>query len=182
MGVDGRKANAVARRVALEITGRLGRAGGRFSLSSSHLSAAVETAVVNAPAHYQLVETHVEAVDLTCPIVVVVVERVAAGGLLELVERYGLSRRQAEVARLLALGRSNAQIATALTVSVHTARHHTEVVLAKLRVRSRAAVAALVGVVGDAEPSDGGAALGPPVINPIATAFDEPARQRADCR
>jgi DNA-binding CsgD family transcriptional regulator len=53
-----------------------------------------------------------------------------------------LTAREAEVARLLALGRSNGAIAAALGISAHTARHHTESVMAKLGVRSRAAVAA----------------------------------------
>jgi DNA-binding CsgD family transcriptional regulator len=38
-------------------------------------------------------------------------------------------------------GRSNASIATTLGVSEHTARHHTERVMVKLGVRSRAQVA-----------------------------------------
>jgi len=61
---------------------------------------------------------------------------------------WGLTPRQAVVARLLAEGRSNAEIAERLGISPHTARHHTESVLLKLDVRSRAEVAArLMGVV-----------------------------------
>lgn len=55
---------------------------------------------------------------------------------------WGLTPRQAAVARLLAEGRSNAEVAERLGISPHTARHHTESVLLKLGVRSRAEVAA----------------------------------------
>jgi DNA-binding CsgD family transcriptional regulator/PAS domain-containing protein len=77
------------------------------------------------------------------PAVVVCVER--AGRELPdpslLVERFGLTRREADVTHLLMQGRSNASIATTLGVSEHTARHHTERVMVKLGVRSRAQVA-----------------------------------------
>ncbi len=57
-------------------------------------------------------------------------------------QRFGLTRREAEVALLLAEGLSNAQMAERLFVSPHTARHHVENVMGKLEVVSRAAVAA----------------------------------------
>jgi len=56
-----------------------------------------------------------------------------------------LSRREMEVARELAAGRTTAQAAAALGISVHTARHHAERAYAKLGVRSRAALGALLG-------------------------------------
>jgi len=59
-------------------------------------------------------------------------------------ERYGLTARQTEVVRLLAEGCSNAEIATRLEMSYYTARNHTEQVLGKLGVSSRAAVGALL--------------------------------------
>ena len=52
--------------------------------------------------------------------------------------RYGLTAREVEVAVLLAQGRSNAGIAEALRISAHTARHHTQRILTKLGVHSRA--------------------------------------------
>jgi DNA-binding NarL/FixJ family response regulator len=52
-------------------------------------------------------------------------------------ERYGLTRREAQVARLLAQGRSNQAIARELNISAHTARHHTQRILSKLEVHSR---------------------------------------------
>jgi DNA-binding response OmpR family regulator len=59
-------------------------------------------------------------------------------------EKYGLTARQTAVARLLAEGCSNAEIARRLSVSYFTARNHTEQVLAKLGVSSRSAVGAVV--------------------------------------
>ena len=50
---------------------------------------------------------------------------------------HGLTPRQAEVALLLAERRTNREIASALCISVHTARHHVEAVLAHLGVNRR---------------------------------------------
>jgi DNA-binding CsgD family transcriptional regulator len=61
-----------------------------------------------------------------------------------LAQRYGLSQRELEVALLLADGRSNVEIAAAVKVSTHTARHHTQHVLGKLGVPSRSRAAALI--------------------------------------
>src|SRR5690606_28504656 len=47
-------------------------------------------------------------------------------------QRFGLTDRQIEVARLLAQGLSNAEIAETLGLSTYTARNHTEAVLLKL--------------------------------------------------
>ena len=52
--------------------------------------------------------------------------------------QFGLTGREIEVARLLSEGRRNAAIAVTLGISPHTARHHTQRVLAKLGVHSRA--------------------------------------------
>jgi DNA-binding response OmpR family regulator len=62
----------------------------------------------------------------------------------ELQRRYGLTPRQAVVARLLAEGCSNAEVAERLGVSDHTARNHTYHVLAKLGTSKRARVATLL--------------------------------------
>ncbi|HEX2778174.1 MAG TPA: helix-turn-helix transcriptional regulator [Gemmatimonadaceae bacterium] len=56
------------------------------------------------------------------------------------VSRLRLTTREADVARLLAQGQSNARIASLLAISPHTARRHTEAVMLKLGVHSRAAV------------------------------------------
>lgn len=57
---------------------------------------------------------------------------------------FGLTAAQARVARLLADGLSNEEIAEALFISPATARNHTARVREKLGVRSRAKVAALI--------------------------------------
>jgi DNA-binding response OmpR family regulator len=62
----------------------------------------------------------------------------------ELRARFGLTARQITVARLLGEGYSNAEIAQQLSVSYFTARNHTEQVLAKLGVPTRAAVGAVL--------------------------------------
>jgi DNA-binding CsgD family transcriptional regulator len=49
----------------------------------------------------------------------------------------GFTTRESEVARLLTRRLTNAELAAALGVSAHTARHHTERVMQKLGVRSR---------------------------------------------
>jgi DNA-binding CsgD family transcriptional regulator len=51
---------------------------------------------------------------------------------------HGMTPREAEVASLLADGLSNTAVARRLGISPHTARHHTQRVLGKLGVHSRA--------------------------------------------
>lgn len=58
--------------------------------------------------------------------------------------QFGLTTREVEVAHMLAEGCSNAGIAERLSISPHTVRHHTQRVLAKLGVHSRAAAGARV--------------------------------------
>jgi DNA-binding CsgD family transcriptional regulator len=60
----------------------------------------------------------------------------------ELHSRFGLTRKEARVARLIAEDLTNDEVAAQLSISPHTARHHTERVLAKLGVRSRLRVRA----------------------------------------
>ncbi len=55
-------------------------------------------------------------------------------------QTYGLTPRQAEVARMLAMGWSNRQIAERLDLSPHTVRHHAQAVLEKLGLHSRKAL------------------------------------------
>jgi len=59
----------------------------------------------------------------------------------EMQERFGLTPREAEVAELIARGLDNRTIAERLFISPHTVRRHTERILAKLDIDSRAAVA-----------------------------------------
>ncbi|HEY6825644.1 MAG TPA: helix-turn-helix transcriptional regulator [Gemmatimonadaceae bacterium] len=58
-----------------------------------------------------------------------------------LIERFGLTRREADVALQLASGATRDAIAAALGVSPHTVRAHTEHVFLKLGVKTRSAVA-----------------------------------------
>lgn len=75
--------------------------------------------------------------------VLVTIERAAAHlpSLACLMRRFGMTAREADVALLLARGKRNTAIAEELTISTHTARHHTESVLSKLSVHTRAEVA-----------------------------------------
>ena len=59
-----------------------------------------------------------------------------------LTSRYSLSPREITIARHVALGDTAQAIASALSISVHTTRRHTENVFTKLGVHTRAAVAA----------------------------------------
>jgi DNA-binding CsgD family transcriptional regulator len=73
------------------------------------------------------------------PVVIIALERL--GSELppepEVRTRFGLTRKQASVALLLAQRKSNQEIASELFISPHTARHHTERVLTKLGVHAR---------------------------------------------
>ena len=55
--------------------------------------------------------------------------------------RFGLTRREAQIARLLARRATNREIAEQLDVSPHTVRHHVENIFAKLGVHSRRSMA-----------------------------------------
>jgi len=55
-----------------------------------------------------------------------------------------LTRREREVAQLIAYGFSAKAIASRLEISTHTARHHTERILTKLGARNRVAVASII--------------------------------------
>jgi len=57
-------------------------------------------------------------------------------------DSYGLTRRELEVLRLVAGGKSNRQIAADLVISDHTARRHLQNIFQKLGVSSRAAATA----------------------------------------
>lgn len=85
------------------------------------------------------------------PAAVILVRRASRRSLsdAELHERFALTARELQVARLLAAGRSAREVAGALGISYYTARHHVEHVLAKVGVRSRAAVAAVLAAGDD---------------------------------
>ena len=74
----------------------------------------------------------------------------------EVAECLGLTPRQAEVALLLGERYSNKEIAAALSVSVHTARHHVEAVLAHLGVDRRGVQETIErGIARDSNQPDG---------------------------
>ncbi|MDX1675400.1 MAG: helix-turn-helix transcriptional regulator [Longimicrobiales bacterium] len=93
---------------------------------------------------YRLVASHLEGGTDGRPAVVMVVVRPAVPPLPDastLQKRYGLTPRQAEVALLVAAGRSNREVAEALEISHHTARHHAQRALEKIGAQSRKALA-----------------------------------------
>jgi DNA-binding CsgD family transcriptional regulator len=55
--------------------------------------------------------------------------------------RFGLTRREAQIARLLARRATNREIADQLDVSPHTVRHHVENIFTKLGIHSRRSIA-----------------------------------------
>ena len=55
--------------------------------------------------------------------------------------RLGLTRREADIARLLARRATNREIADQLDLSPHTVRHHAENIFAKLGIHSRRSIA-----------------------------------------
>jgi DNA-binding CsgD family transcriptional regulator len=77
---------------------------------------------------------------------VIVVQRAVPRFLVseELRHRFGLTPRETEVSQLLARGRSTAELASQLGISIHTARRHAEHVLRKLGVHSRGAAVAML--------------------------------------
>ena len=82
------------------------------------------------------------ALESTTATILVLLERLRVQPLSDEVlrERYRLTPREIEVARLLGHGRRNDEIAEALGISSRTAEHHTQRVLMKLGSRSRAQV------------------------------------------
>jgi DNA-binding CsgD family transcriptional regulator len=73
------------------------------------------------------------------PVVIIALERLASELPTEpeVRKRFGLTKKQASVAMLLAQRKSNIEISNELFISPHTARHHTERVLTKLGVHAR---------------------------------------------
>lgn len=61
-----------------------------------------------------------------------------------LCERFGLTRRQSEVALLLARRMTNSEIAERLCISPHTARRHTEAVIGRLGIHDRRKVGVVI--------------------------------------
>lgn len=92
---------------------------------------------------YRLTATRVDAIVGMPGAVLIRAQRTSHRSLdiRRLRRRFTLTEREAEVAVLLARGKSNRSIAKLLRISEHTTRRHTERVLAKLRIQSRSQVA-----------------------------------------
>lgn len=104
----------------------------------------ISAEVTTAENRYRLAASHLEGGSVGEPTRALVVVRPAVPALPddgELRHRYRLTPRQAEVALLLAEGRSNREIAEELAISQHTARHHAQRVLEKVGADSRKALA-----------------------------------------
>jgi DNA-binding CsgD family transcriptional regulator len=133
----------LARIVAAAIADRL-RGHEPSTDGAIDVQSAVGDALTTPAAPYRVTACHVEADRQTSvAVVVIVLERAPSRAELSgrLIERYSMTPREAAAAALVARRYSTAEVARALGISVHTARHHTERVLTKLGVRSRAEAA-----------------------------------------
>jgi DNA-binding CsgD family transcriptional regulator len=105
------------------------------------------TATVRTARHrYDLACTRTRAVDDRAPLALVTVQRHVPRPLTdaEARERFGLTAREMEVARLVAEGLTNQELADRLGVSFFTARNHVERLLPKLGASNRARVGAVL--------------------------------------
>ncbi len=80
--------------------------------------------------------------ELGRPYVAVYITRRARGLLGSVAARYGLSRRECEIAELVLEGKTNKTIAAELHISVHTVRRHVEAILSKTGTPTRQALMA----------------------------------------
>lgn len=100
-----------------------------------------------SPSGFRLRVTLLHSV-LPRPVVLVTAESARAARVpssKELIRRFGLTRRQAEVATLLARRLTNPEIAERLFISPHTAKRHTEAVMEKIGLRDRRLIADRLG-------------------------------------
>lgn len=114
------------------------------ALSGRHCPPAGMHRLQTATAAYRIHGTSLAAGLLSRqPAILVSIERATPElpDIPSLVERHGLTTREAEVALLLARGLSNRQIAKRLRISAHTVRHHAEWVFSKLDIHTRKALA-----------------------------------------
>ncbi|WP_284349950.1 helix-turn-helix transcriptional regulator [Roseisolibacter agri] len=110
--------------------------------------APVSTVVRTARHRYELACTRTRSADDRSPLALVTVQRQVPRPLTddEIRARFGLTPRELEVARLLAEGLTNQELAERLGVSFFTARNHVERLLPKLGAANRACVGgALIG-------------------------------------
>lgn len=107
-----------------------------------------EREVVTERGRYRLRAVRLEVVGEAdgSSVVLVSVEPGSADPLAEecLRDRFRLTPREAQLARLLAEGKTNVEIAAALAISPNTAHHYTDRVLLKVGARNRAEVGAKI--------------------------------------
>jgi DNA-binding CsgD family transcriptional regulator/PAS domain-containing protein len=139
----GAEAGTALRQAAREMAIRAGRSlsGGGEVLAAGPLERVVSTAA----GRHRLSVVVADADSLAaCPVLMVTISggdgREMSDDALRSV--YRLTAREVEVARLLAAGISNDELAARLGLSANTARRHTQNVLSKLRVPNRASVGA----------------------------------------
>lgn len=124
---------------------RRGRGSRAYSAASRTLDSSTWCELRTGSALYRLHGSLIDSrsassISTLAVVIVAVLDDPSEASAEHLHARYGLSPREVEVARLLADGLSTRELSSALRVSTHTARHHTENVLRKLRVRRRAEV------------------------------------------
>jgi len=119
------------------------RAVSRVALGKGHTTAEREVGTVGGFYRLRAKLMKQKLIDISSRTVLVTIERASSKVPSHdfLMKRFAMTAREAAVAALLARGASNATIASELRISKHTARHHTENVLAKLNVHTRAEAA-----------------------------------------
>jgi DNA-binding CsgD family transcriptional regulator len=126
-------------REMLETSARVVMGDRRMPLDAPSRTHAFETAQARFIATFVVAGTDLASQDIGAMVLLRCDVTAAHGDQCEatLAKRFGLTAQESRVAVMLAEHRSNREIADLLGVSVHTARHHTERVLAKLHIHSR---------------------------------------------
>lgn len=163
LGADPARARLLATVAEMARELRHRREGVRRTGLRGHTPPEVTRTVVTAVARYILRGAHaderlwgapgVATVSLEATPTTPAIALPTRSELAEALRARGLTRREAEVAHLLAQRLTNNELGAALGVSPHTAKRHTERVLAKLALHSRRELAAALS---------GAAASGPP--------------------
>jgi DNA-binding CsgD family transcriptional regulator len=128
-----------------DVRGRLCTSGnGKGSDASVRSSLARSVRTAHATYEVRGTVLRVHSPSSAASLVVLILERFEASPLSDdvLCGIHRLTVREAQVARLLAAGKTNAEIAIEMLIRPKTAHHYTERVLLKLGVHHRAAVAA----------------------------------------
>jgi DNA-binding CsgD family transcriptional regulator/PAS domain-containing protein len=144
LGPDRARLESEARQIALSVSSLLHRPQ---KAQRATMPVNPYRQVRGSKAEYRLAGSVLrEALLEPVPLAAVTLERVTREPLSDhaLRTRYNLTPREIQVARLLAEGKSDAEVAATLGVTRHTASRHAEHLRAKLRVRSRAAVGATI--------------------------------------